>query len=91
MGEVITIGVDLAKSVFQVHGADAAGRVAVRRQPRQGAGGAAGVGECVGEAVPGASGSSAIVGAESGVTATAAGAGITWGSDLSGGAGRGTV
>jgi hypothetical protein len=32
MGEVSTIGLDLAKRVFQVHGIDAAGRVLVRRQ-----------------------------------------------------------
>jgi hypothetical protein len=31
MGEVSTIGVDLAKSVFQVHGADASGAVLFRR------------------------------------------------------------
>lgn len=31
MGDVITIGVDLAKSVFQVHGVDAEGTVVVRR------------------------------------------------------------
>ena len=30
MEEVSTIGLDLAKSVFQVHGIDAAGRVVVR-------------------------------------------------------------
>jgi transposase len=30
MGDVITIGVDLAKSVFQVHGVDAAGTVVVQ-------------------------------------------------------------
>lgn len=30
--QVITIGLDLAKRVFQVHGVDAAGRVAVRRK-----------------------------------------------------------
>jgi transposase len=35
MGEVITIGVDLAKNVFQVHGVDAAGAVVVRRQLRR--------------------------------------------------------
>ena len=35
MGDVITIGVDLAKSVFQVHGVDAAGSVVVRRQLRR--------------------------------------------------------
>jgi transposase len=36
MSEVITIGVDLAKNVFQVHGVDAAGAVVVRRQLRRG-------------------------------------------------------
>ena len=35
MGEVITIGVDLAKSVFQVHGVDADGEVVIRRQLRR--------------------------------------------------------
>ena len=32
MDEVITIGVDLAKNVFQIHGVDAEGAVVVRRQ-----------------------------------------------------------
>ena len=32
MGEVSTIGRDIAKSVFQVHCVDAAGQVVVRRQ-----------------------------------------------------------
>lgn len=32
MGEVITIGLDLAKSVFQAHGADAAGAVVFRKK-----------------------------------------------------------
>jgi len=36
MTEVITIGVDLAKSVFQVHGVDAEGAVVIRRQLRRG-------------------------------------------------------
>ena len=36
MVEVTTIGLDLAKSVFQVHGVDAAGGVVVRRQSRRG-------------------------------------------------------
>ncbi len=36
MNEVITIGVDLAKNVFQVHGVDAEGGVVVRRQLRRG-------------------------------------------------------
>ncbi|MBW8056218.1 MAG: IS110 family transposase, partial [Nitrospira sp.] len=36
MTEVITIGVDLAKNVFQVHGVDAEGSVIVRRQLRRG-------------------------------------------------------
>jgi transposase len=35
MGQVVTIGLDLAKSVFQVHGVDAAGVVVVRRQIRR--------------------------------------------------------
>ena len=32
MGEVITIGLDIAKSVFQVHGVDAEGKVLIRRK-----------------------------------------------------------
>ncbi len=32
MNEVTTIGLDLAKNVFQVHGVDASGRVLIRRQ-----------------------------------------------------------
>ena len=36
MKEVITIGVDLAKNVFQIHGVDAAGAAVVRRQLRRG-------------------------------------------------------
>jgi transposase len=32
MKEIITVGLDIAKSVFQVHGVDAAGEVVVRRQ-----------------------------------------------------------
>jgi len=32
MQMVTTIGLDIAKSVFQVHGVDAAGQVVVRRQ-----------------------------------------------------------
>ena len=35
MGQLVTIGRDLAKSVFQVHGVDAAGVVVVRRQIRR--------------------------------------------------------
>ena len=35
MGDVITIGVDLAKSVFQIDGVDAEGAVVVRRQLRR--------------------------------------------------------
>ncbi len=35
MKEVITIGVDLAKNVFRVHGVDADGAVIVRRQLRR--------------------------------------------------------
>jgi len=36
MGEVITIGLDLAKSVFQAHGADASGAVVFRKKLRRG-------------------------------------------------------
>ena len=32
MGEVSTIGLDIAKSVFQVHGADVDGAVVVRKR-----------------------------------------------------------
>ena len=32
MQAVTTIGLDIAKSVFQVHGIDAAGKVLIRRQ-----------------------------------------------------------
>jgi transposase len=32
MQTTTTIGLDIAKSVFQVHGADAAGQVVIRRQ-----------------------------------------------------------
>ena len=35
MVEIITIGLDIAKNVFQVHGVDAAGEVTVRRQLRR--------------------------------------------------------
>ncbi|MFB3139404.1 MAG: IS110 family transposase [Phycisphaerales bacterium] len=35
MSEVTTIGLDLAKSVFQVHGVDGSGKVVVRRQLRR--------------------------------------------------------
>ena len=35
MAEVVTIGLDIAKSVFQVHGIDAAGAVVLRRQVRR--------------------------------------------------------
>ncbi len=36
MKEVVQIGVDLAKNVFQVHGVDAEGAVIVRRQLTRG-------------------------------------------------------
>ncbi len=36
MNKAITIGVDLAKNVFQVHGVDASGEVVFRRQLRRG-------------------------------------------------------
>ena len=32
MGEVSTIGLDIAKSVFQVHGIDGAGAVVIRKR-----------------------------------------------------------
>ena len=35
MGQVVTIGLDIAKSVFQLHGVDAAGAVVLRRQLRR--------------------------------------------------------
>ena len=35
MADIVTIGLDIAKSVFQVHGVDAAGQVIVRRQLRR--------------------------------------------------------
>ncbi|MDO9589250.1 MAG: IS110 family transposase, partial [Brevundimonas sp.] len=35
MGEVITIGLDLATSVFQAHGADGAGGVVFRKKLRR--------------------------------------------------------
>ncbi len=35
MNEVITIGIDLAKNVFQVHGVDAAGEAVIRHQLRR--------------------------------------------------------
>jgi transposase len=37
MEEITTIGLDLAKSVFQVHGVNAAGGVVVRRKLRRSA------------------------------------------------------
>ena len=37
MSTVTTIGLDIAKSVFQVHGISATGEVLIRRQVRQGA------------------------------------------------------
>ncbi len=36
MTEVTTIGLDLAKNVFQVHGVDASGKTVIRRQLRRG-------------------------------------------------------
>ncbi len=35
MNEVTTIGLDLAKNVFQVHGVDASGETVIRRQLRR--------------------------------------------------------
>ncbi len=36
MNEITTIGIDLAKSVFQIHGIDASGEAVIRRQLRRG-------------------------------------------------------
>jgi len=36
MSEITTIGLDLAKNVFQVHGVDETGQVVVRKQLRRG-------------------------------------------------------
>jgi len=35
MGEVSTVGIDLAKSVFQVHGSDARGAVVLHKKLRR--------------------------------------------------------
>ena len=35
MGEITTVGLDLAKNVFQVHGVDAEGMTVVRKQLRR--------------------------------------------------------
>lgn len=35
MGEVSTVGIDLAKSVFQVHGSDPSGAVVFRKKLRR--------------------------------------------------------
>jgi transposase len=35
MGEVITVGIDLAKSVFQVHGSGSSGTVIFRKKIRR--------------------------------------------------------
>lgn len=36
MSEIITVGLDLAKNVFQLHGADVSGRAVLRRKLRRG-------------------------------------------------------
>ena len=36
MEQITTIGMDIAKHVFQVHGVDAAGNVAIKRRLRRG-------------------------------------------------------
>ena len=36
MRTITSIGLDIAKSVFQVHGVDAAGQVVIRRQLKRG-------------------------------------------------------
>jgi len=38
MQTITTIGLDIAKSVFQLHGIDAAGTVVIRRQLKRGEG-----------------------------------------------------
>lgn len=35
MGEITTVGIDLAKNVFQVHGVDANGHIVVRKAVRR--------------------------------------------------------
>lgn len=35
MSEIITVGLDLAKNVFQVHGADGTGRAVLRKKLRR--------------------------------------------------------
>jgi len=35
MSEIITVGLDLAKNVFQVHGADGNGRAVLRKKLRR--------------------------------------------------------
>ena len=35
MSEIITVGLDLAKNVFQVHGADVSGRTVLRKKLRR--------------------------------------------------------
>ena len=35
MSEITTVGLDLAKNVFQLHGADASGRAVLRRKLRR--------------------------------------------------------
>lgn len=35
MSEIITVGLDLAKNVFQVHGADGTGRALLRKKLRR--------------------------------------------------------
>ena len=35
MSEVTTIGLDIAKSIFQVHGVDGSGKTVIRRQLRR--------------------------------------------------------
>ena len=35
MTDVVTVGLDLAKNVFQVHGVDADGRIGLRRKLRR--------------------------------------------------------
>jgi transposase len=47
--QITTIGSDIAKNVFQVHGIDAAEKIIVRKQLRRGQGYTGGVENCSGK------------------------------------------
>jgi hypothetical protein len=61
MQAVTTIGLDIAKSIFQIHGVDAAGNVIVRRQLKRRAGRAAPISGRGGRGEPYAFGSSCVL------------------------------